>query len=341
MKAVTMQDVADRAGVSPKTVSRVVNNEPRVSESTRKKIQKVIDELSFQPNKSAQSLAADRSLLIGLLYDNPSSTYVVDLQAGVLGVCNKFGYGLVIHPCENDSPELIQRLRELLVSSRMDGLILTPPMTENQELLDFLVSSGTPYVLISPLDNSQSELSVSVDDSVITQQAIQSLIDFGHRRIGFITGLRKRSGSEMRLLGYQQALEKNNISYDESLIVQGNFTFGSGVVAAQELLRYENPPTAIFASNDYMAAGVMKAALQLRISIPHELSLCGFDDTPVAGYMSPGLTTIRHPLERLASHAGELLIRQLKKHTQPFEVETLKSELILRGSTGPVNNKTN
>jgi LacI family transcriptional regulator len=340
MKAVTMQDVADRAGVSPKTVSRVVNNEPRVSESTRKKIQKVIDELSFQPNKSAQSLAADRSLLIGLLYDNPSSTYVVDLQAGVLGVCHKFGYGLVIHPCENDSPELIQRLRELLDSSRMDGLILTPPMTENQELLDFLVSSGTPYVLISPLDNSQSELSVSVDDSVITQQAIQSLIDFGHQRIGFITGVRKRSGSEMRLLGYQQALEKNNISYDESLVVEGNFTFGSGVVAAQELLRHENPPTAIFASNDYMAAGVMKAALQLRISIPHELSLCGFDDTPVAGYMSPGLTTIRHPLERLASHAGELLIRQLKKHTQPFEAETLKSELILRGSTGPVNNKT-
>lgn len=335
-----MQDVADRAGVSPKTVSRVVNNEPRVSESTRKKIQKVIDELSFQPNKSAQSLAADRSLLIGLLYDNPSSTYVVDLQAGVLGVCHKFGYGLVIHPCENDSPELIQRLRELLDSSRMDGLILTPPMTENQELLDFLVSSGTPYVLISPLDNSQSELSVSVDDSVITQQAIQSLIDFGHQRIGFITGVRKRSGSEMRLLGYQQALEKNNISYDESLVVEGNFTFGSGVVAAQELLRHENPPTAIFASNDYMAAGVMKAALQLRISIPHELSLCGFDDTPVAGYMSPGLTTIRHPLERLASHAGELLIRQLKKHTQPFEAETLKSELILRGSTGPVNNKT-
>ena len=335
-----MQDVADRAGVSPKTVSRVVNNEPRVSESTRKKIQKVIDELSFQPNKSAQSLAADRSLLIGLLYDNPSSTYVVDLQAGVLGVCNKFGYGLVIHPCENDSPELIQRLRELLDSSRMDGLVLTPPMTENQELLDFLVSSGTPYVLISPLDNSQSELSVSVDDSVITQQAIQSLIDFGHQRIGFITGLRKRSGSEMRLLGYQQALEKNNISYDESLIVQGNFTFGSGVVAAQELLRHENPPTAIFASNDYMAAGVMKVALQLRISIPHELSLCGFDDTPVAGYMSPGLTTIRHPLEQLASHAGELLIRQLKKHTQPFEAKTLKSELILRGSTGPVNNKT-
>ena len=335
-----MQDVADRAGVSPKTVSRVVNNEPRVSESTRKKIQKVIDELSFQPNKSAQSLAADRSLLIGLLYDNPSSTYVVDLQAGVLSVCHKFGYGLVIHPCENDSPELIQRLRELLVSSRMDGLVLTPPMTENQELLDFLVSSGTPYVLISPLDNSQSELSVSVDDSVITQQAIQSLIDFGHQRIGFITGVRKRSGSEMRLLGYQQALEKNNISYDESLIVQGNFTFGSGVVAAQELLRHENPPTAIFASNDYMAAGVMKVALQLRISIPHELSLCGFDDTPVAGYMSPGLTTIRHPLEQLASHAGELLIRQLKKHTQPFEAKTLKSELILRGSTGPVNNKT-
>ena len=335
-----MQDVADRAGVSPKTVSRVVNNEPRVSESTRKKIQQVIDQLSFQPNKSAQSLAADRSLLVGLVYDNPSASYIVGLQAGVLGVCNKFGYGLVIHPCQNDSPELIQRLRELLDSSRIDGIVLTPPMTENQELLDFLVSNGTPYVLISPLDNSPSELSVSADDAEITQQAIQSLIDLGHRCIGFITGVRKRSGSEMRLLGYQQALEKNNISYDESLVVEGDFTFHSGEEAAKELLRHENRPTAIFASNDYMAAGVMKAALQLRISIPHELSLCGFDDAPVAGHMTPALTTIRHPFEKLASNAGELLIQQLKKHTKPFVPEKLKSELIFRGSTGPVNNKT-
>ena len=336
MKKMTMQDVAERAGVSSKTVSRVINNEPRVSESTRKKIQQVIDELDFQPNKSAQSLAADRSLLLGLLYDNPSSAYIINLQAGVLDACNEFGYGLVIHPCENNSPDLLPKLRNLLASSRMDGLVLTPPMTENRQLLEFLDRGSTPYVLITPLNLEQSCLLVSIDDVLAARQSIQHLVDFGHKRIGLILGARERSGTEMRLLGYQQALEENNIPFDEGLVVQGDFTFESGVTAGLQLLRQPQPPTAIFASNDYMAAGVMKVASQLRISIPYELSVCGFDDTPVARYMTPTLTTVRHPVEQLAQHAGELLIRKLKKHLERSESEELHSELIVRESTGPL-----
>ena len=337
MKKITMQDVAERAGVSSKTVSRVINNEPRVRESTRKKIQQVIDELDFQPNKSAQSLAADRSLLLGLLYDNPSSAYIINLQAGVLDACNEFGYGLVIHPCENNSPDLLPKLRNLLASSRMDGLVLTPPMTENRQLLDFLDSSSTPYVLITPLDLEQSCPLVSIDDVLAARKSVQHLIDFGHKRIGLVLGARQRSGTEMRLLGYQQALEENNISFDESLVVQGDFTFESGVTAGLQLLRQPQPPTAIFASNDYMAAGVMKVASQLRISIPYELSVCGFDDTPVARYLTPTLTTVRHPVERLAQHAGELLIQQLKRYLKPVDTVDLQSELIMRESTGPIN----
>ncbi len=336
MKKMTMQDVAERAGVSSKTVSRVINNEPRVSDSTRKKIQQVIDELDFQPNKSAQSLAADRSLLLGLLYDNPSSAYIINLQAGVLDACNEFGYGLVIHPCENNSPDLLSKLRNLLASSRVDGLVLTPPMTENRQLIDFLDSNSIPYVLITPLNLEQSCPLVSIDDVQAARQSIQHLIDFGHKRIGLILGARERSGTEMRLSGYQQALEENNISFDESLVVQGDFTFQSGVTAGLQLLRQPQPPTAIFATNDYMAAGVMKVASQLRISIPYELSVCGFDDTPVARYMTPTLTTVRHPVEQLAQHAGELLIRKLKKHLERSESEELHSELIVRESTGPV-----
>ena len=337
MKKMTMQDVAERAGVSSKTVSRVINNEPRVSESTRVKIQQVIDELDFQPNKYAQSLAADRSSLLGLLYDNPSSAYIINLQAGVLDACNQFGYGLVIHPCENNSPDLLPKLRNLLASSRMDGLLLTPPMTENKQLLEFLDYTNTPYVLINPLDNEKSSSIVSINDVLSARQIIQHLIDFGHRRIGFILGARQRSGSEMRFLGYQQALEENNISFNESLVVQGDFTFDSGVVAAQQLLHDHNPPTAIFASNDYMAAGVMKAAAQLRISIPYELSVCGFDDSPVARHLTPTLTTVRRPDEQCAQYAGELLIRQLKKHLDPFTLGQLHSKIIVRDSTAPVN----
>lgn len=337
MNSVTMQDVADLAGVSSKTVSRVVNNEPRVSPATREKINKIIEELNFQPNKSAQSLAADRSLLLGLLYDNPSSAYITGLQAGVLKACDNFGYGLVIHPCDNKDGDLIKKLRLLLGSSRMDGLVLTPPLTENQALLNFLDDINKPYVLISPLNQQQSKPHVGTDDVLAARQLTQHLIDFGHRRIGFISGARQRSGSEMRYAGYLQALTENNIALDEALVAEGQFTFESGELAAQQLLQLAEPPSAIFASSDYMAAGVMKAAIQLSISVPDQLSVCGFDDDPIARFLTPTLTTIRHPVSALAQSAGEMLIHQLKKRDAVYEIEELHSKLILRESTSALH----
>jgi len=333
-----MQDVADLAGVSSKTVSRVINNEPRVRDDTREKIQKIIDDLNFRPNKSAQSLAADRSLLMGLLYDNPSSAYITDLQAGVLSACNAYGYGLVIHPCNNDDDDLLSNLQFLIASSRMDGLILSPPLTENKILLDYLDTNNIPFVLISPLDQVQSTPLVFADDALAAKDSTQHLIDFGHQKIGFILGARQRSGSEMRFLGYKQALEENNISFDKALVVEGDYTFESGELAAQKLLRLDNPPTAIFASNDYMAAGVMKAAIHLRISVPYELSVCGFDDLPVARYLTPTLTTVQHPVSVLAENAGKLLIKQLKKYADGFELDEVHSKLVIRESTGPLKN---
>ncbi len=339
MNTITMQDVADRAGVSNKTVSRVINNEPRVSPATREKIQKIIDEMNFQPNKSAQSLAADRSLLLGLLYDNPSHAYVTGLQEGVLRVCDSYGYGLVIHPCNNKDDDLISNLRALIGSTRMDGLVLTPPLTENLDLLKFLDENNKPYVLISPLDQAQSSSLVFIDDVSAAKQATQLLIDHGHKRIGFVQGVRNRSGTEMRYRGYRDALEENNIKLDRSIVIEGDFTFKSGELAAQQLLRLENPPSAIFASNDYMAAGVLKAAVQMRIPVPHELSVCGFDDSPIAHYLVPTLTTVRHPVAMLAESAGELLIRRLKKYVDSYELPDMKAELVVRESTGPVSSK--
>jgi len=336
MNKVTMQDVADLAGVSLKTVSRVVNNEPKVRSDTREKIQKIINELNFQPNKSAQSLAADRSLLMGLLYDNPSSAYITQLQAGVLAACNSHGYGLVIHPCDNEDDALLSNLQILLASSRMDGVILTPPLTENTVLLDYFNDNNIPFVLISPLDQEQSTSLVFTDDTLAAKQSVQHLIDFGHKRIGFILGARQRSGSEMRFLGYKEALEENNIAFDSALVVDGDFTFESGELAAQQLLRLDVPPTAIFASNDYMAAGVMKAAIHLSISVPYELSVCGFDDLPVARYLTPTLTTVQHPVSLLAENAGKLLIKQLKKYADELKLEEVRAELVVRESTGPL-----
>lgn len=336
MAAVTMQEVAELAGVSAKTVSRVINNEPRVKPDTRKRVQKVIDELNFRPNKYAQSLAADRSLLLGLLYDNPSPAYITGLQEGVLSVCNHAGYGLVIHPCHQQRGLLLEGVQKLLSSSRLDGLVLTPPLTENRELRAFLEASKTPYVLISPLVSEHQGDSVSTDDVTAAKLMVQHLVDLGHRRIGFIFGARQRSGSEMRFQGYLQGLRENNIEVDQSLCKEGDFTFESGEAAAFDLLRADNPPTAIFASNDYMAAGVIKAAYQLRISVPYQLSVCGFDDNPIACYLTPNLTTVRHPVAALAQNAAQLLIGQLTKSQADRPLLDMSSELVIRESTARI-----
>lgn len=337
MNKVTIDDVAKLAEVSSKTVSRVINREPRVSPATREKIQKVIDELNFQPNKSAQSLAAHRSLLLGLLYDNPSHAYITGLQEGALRACDNFGYGLVIHPCDHKDENLMSKLSKLIGSTRMDGLVLTPPLTENKKLLKFLEENKIPYVLISPLEHEQSNPFVFSDDVLAAKQVTQYLIDQGHSRIGFIQGVRQRSGTEMRFAGYKEALQQNGITYNDNLVEEGNFTFESGEIASQKLLRLKEPPTAIFACNDYMAAGVLKAASNLRISVPYELSIFGFDDSPIASYLTPTLSTVKHPVSLLAENAGELLIRRLKRYEDPYKATEIHSKLVLRESSGPVN----
>ena len=225
MKPVKLDDVAKLAGVSAKTVSRVVNQEPRVSPATRAKVLRIIEELNYRPNKSAQSLAADRSLLIGLLYDNPSAAYITALQSGVLRACDRFGYGLVIHPCDHQGADLLKKLQTLLTSTRLDGVVLSPPFTENQALLALLEEYETPFVLISPLDQKKTNTLVFSDDVSAARDVMQHLLGLGHRRIGFIRGLKGRSGSEMRFEGYRQALQDSGIGFDSSLVVDGQFTF--------------------------------------------------------------------------------------------------------------------
>ena len=311
-----------------------------MSPATREKVLKIIDEMNFQPNKSAQSLASDRSRLVGLIYDNPSPAYITGLQEGVLRILDRSGYGLIIHPCDHQDIDLSSKLRALIASTRLDGIILTPPFTENHEVLNLLRESGTSFVLISPLNPDPEKPSVSSDDLSASRQAMQHLIDLGHERIGFIRGLKLRSGSEMRFLGYKESLAENGIPFDPELVAEGQFTFESAELGARELLLLEDRPTAIFASSDYMAAGVMKAAMQMNLSIPSELSLCGFDDNPIARYLTPTLTTMRHPVRKLAAFAAEKLVSYLDGNQDVSDPPPIYSELIVRESTSPAEKKT-
>jgi LacI family transcriptional regulator len=336
MPNITMQMIAEMTGVSLKTVSRVVNKESGVSQAPREKVETVIRQVDFQPNPSARGLAAARSFLIALLYDNPSTAYIIGLQDGALAACREHNFGLLIDPCNHMDEDLVNDVRSLARRSRVDGLLLSPPLCDMEELLDMLDERGLKYVRISPLDRNDRSPFVYADEFEAAYKMTEYLVSQGHIRIGFVTGHPHRSGTEMRLDGYTSAMTDNALEVDPGLVIPGDYTFESGEAAARKLLRMEDRPTAIFASNDYMAAGVLKVANQMKLRIPYDLSVAGYDDAPLAQRMWPRLTTVRHPVAQVCSEATELLISYLNGETPEFDADTIHSELVIRESTGPL-----
>lgn len=336
MQKVTINVVAQHAGVSKKTVSRVLNNEPNVSEATKLKVLKVFEELGYRPSAQARGLATNQSFLIGLMYDNPNKTYVSDVQTGALQICNQNGYHLLIHPADHESKDLLHNLDNLITDSRLDGLVLTPPFSDMGSLQEMLEQRGLPYAKIGPTVLDEVTPSVVSNDVEASFEMTKYLISLGHTRIGFIKGHPDHNVSEQRLQGYRKAIEENGISYDSDYVVQGYFTFTSGETCARQLLALSVPPTAIFASNDYMAAGVLKVASQKKISVPHELSVAGFDNAPISSYLWPALTTVKQPIRDMAAHALQLLIDVIHKRPSDQQLVQLTDELIVRDSSAPV-----
>lgn len=342
MHKATIDDVAALAGVSIKTVSRVVNTEPNVRESTRQRVQKAVLKLNYRPNPSARSLAGKRSFLIGLLYDdpslydNPSSNYIVDIQQGALRVCKSEHYDLFIHPCNYKDKNLNNEIRSLIDHSKVDGLILAPPLSDMKSLFATIRKVGTPTVSISPGDMAESQLAVATNDRDICAEMTEYLASLGHSGIAFIAGNRDHKALENRLLGYQDGLKSAGLNFRKGLVVEGDNSFGSGEECARTLLQRKNPPTAIFAANDDMATGVIRVAHQKGISIPNDLSVAGFDDIPLAQQIYPALTTIRQPVRSMAETAVELLMDQVRSRPPSDKPRMIDAELRIRESTGPM-----
>lgn len=334
MATITIQDVADHAGVSIKTVSRVVNKEAAVRESTRHKVLESIKLLGYSPNQAARGLAGNKSFLLGLFYDNPSAAYVMALQQGVLDVCESEGFSLLIRSCVFDSPQLIEKIIDQATASRLDGVLLTPPLSDNKALIDALEGSGIALVNISPHDESRA-ISVHGNEEQAIKKLITHLVLSGHTDIGFIKGHPAHKSSLIREQAFRDAMTGSGLKPRARYIKQGDFTFESGAECAKSLLTSKAPPTAIFASNDYMAAGVMKVASQLGLTVPDELSVAGFDDAPVASQLWPTLTTIKQPVRDIAVVATTALIAAIRKNKpDPASYEAnLNCELILRDST--------
>ena len=329
---VTIKDVSNDAGVSIKTVSRVINKEKNVSEKTKAIVIKSIQKLGFKPNKSAQSLRSKRSHMIALLYNNPNKHYLADIQGGILRLCKETGYNLVLQECDYTNVNLGLEITEFIDDFSIDGLIVTPPLSDMNEFLEHLNQTQTEYSIIAPSNTRKVKSYVSSNDYEASYAMTNKIINKGHLNIGFIKGHHKHSASHLRFNGFTEALKDRGMSLNSEWVKEGNFSFDSGFSAGLELLKSHNKPSVIFASNDYMAAGVMKAAQMRGINIPLDLSLVGFDDSPLAAQLWPSLTTIRQPVEEMAYHAARLLLGNIDGLSEEMDSKEFISELILRES---------
>jgi LacI family transcriptional regulator len=336
-----IDDVARLAGVSPKTVSRVVNREPNVKPATREKVEQAINALGYRPNQFARNLASERAHLIGLIYDDPSayevpsSGYVIRLQQGTLQACRAANYELLIHPCRYNGRHVADELRSLVQQVRPAGIILAAPLSNIPRIVGAIEATGTPLVRLSPGSENGKQLAVVTNDREICAEMTRYLASLGHRRIAFVRGHPQHKAVGNRYLGYLDGLRESGLELSESLVLQGDNSVGSGEACAKKLLELSAPPTAIFAANDDMAAGVMRVAAQRGIKVPEQLSVAGCDDISLARQIHPTLTTIRQPLAAMAELAARALIDNTRRDPARQGVEIVPATIQFRESTGP------
>ncbi|MFN7054950.1 LacI family DNA-binding transcriptional regulator [Hyphomonas sp.] len=335
----TIKEVAELAGVSQMTVSRVLNRRESVRDSTRTRVEEAIRELNYRPNLLARGLAGGKSLFIGLIYHNPSSSYLGELLVGALHQCRDEGHHLVIEDFSSeDMSAAAPQFAERLGGAGLDGVIVAPPMSEDDDILDALTAAQIPTVLIAPKDISRTDISVSMDDSEAAEAMTRLIIANGHRKVGFIRGPENHSSARRRYRGFKSAMAKEGVAFEDSWIGQGDYTYRSGMLAAETILALPDRPTAIFACNDDMAAGVVAAANRIGLRVPDDLSVTGFDDTIFASAIWPQLTTVRQPIAHMAASSVTLLARHISAGSgEDGEAEAernvvLDYEIVSRGS---------
>ena len=335
-RAATIHDVAAAAGVSARTVSRVINHSPKVGVETRRAIEQVIGDLGFSPSSRARALSAGRSNLIGLVQDDPNAHVVAIIQRGIVEAAGQPGYELIVHPAAMDDPDLPANIGAFAAKSRVDGLILLPPISERADVAQALHAMGLPCVGMAAVPIAGYAHSLVSDERGAAAAMAAHLADLNHRRIAIVTGPKNFQSSRERETGFRAALAARGLTLPGIYVVEGDYGFASGVTAAERLLDLDEAPTAIFACNDIMAAGVMKAARMRGVAMPETLSVAGFDDSDIATMLMPELTTIRRPLLDNARRASVALIRLIEgRLDKAAMLGAGPLRLMVRGSTGP------
>ncbi len=328
----TINDIARLAGVSKKTVSRVINRSPLLNEDTRRRVDEIIRATGYVPNPQARALALRRNFLIGLVHDNPNAQMVLGMQQALLAVLRGTEFELIVRPVDRGSTSLVADVRAFLERQRLHGVLLLPPISENDGLATLCEQLGCRYVRMGSAMLDTPEHMVASNDREAVRQAVNHLIGLGHRRIGLVTGPQGFRSAFERRSGFAEALAAAGLAFDPRIIVEGTYRFESGLAAGRQLLASAEPPTAIFASNDEMAAGVLHAARERGLDVPGDLSIVGFDDTAIAAHLWPPLTTVRWPIQAMGKAAAIKLLDEDDAEAQPA---LFLSELIIRASAGP------
>jgi LacI family transcriptional regulator len=335
----TIEDVARAAGVSAMTVSRVINQGKNVRESTRAAVLEAIERLNYSPNTAARSLAAGSAAHIGLLYSNPSAAYLAQFLIGALHAARSAGVHLVIESCESEDADEQAEVTRRFATSDVEGVILPPPLSESQPIMAELDAMGIPVVTVAMGAPQDDSLNVRIDDHAAAMEMTRYLLDLGHRRIGFIKGHPNHIASHDRFRGFCDALTEAGIDAAAAPAEQGYFSYRSGLTAGERLLAQPDRPTAIFASNDDMAAATISVAHRMGLVVPDDVSIVGFDDTALATSVWPELTTVKQPIAAMAEAALELLIADLRGHhggtPRKSTERVLSHAMIIRESSGP------
>lgn len=332
----TIDDVAARSGVSIKTVSRVFNREPNVRQETRDKVFATARSMGYAPNISARRLAARRSFIVALLYrDDDVNHYIPDIQHGALDTCRERGYNLLLHPCQGDMDDAALEIEQLARQSLLDGFIVTPPLADSRKLITAMTRLGVPFVRVSQLYRGQISPSVSVGDRLGAYRMTEYLAGLDHRNIAFIVGNQNQGASVDRLQGFRDAVKELGLVDNPEWIRQGDFTFESGSRCMAELMSLKKRPTAVFASNDDMAAGALLIAHRQSLEVPRDMSIVGFDDISMSQRLWPPLTTVRQPTKKAAAVATTMLLDSLRTGDHSPQNREIPTELVIRESAGP------
>jgi LacI family transcriptional regulator len=329
----TLKDVADHAEVSVMTVSRTIRGDGKVARATRERIEQSMAALRYSRRTVPRTFRPGEEMRVALLYSQPRSSHLSGFLINSLLEARHNHVHLDLETFDDAMP--VEDIVDELVTARTDGVILLPPLCDSAEMLGALDAAGIRVVAVATGRTERETPSVTIDDQQAAREMTQHLLALGHGRIAFILGDPRHRSTRRRLDGYLLALAEAGIARDDSLIAQGLFTYRSGLDAAERILSQERPPTAIFASNDDMAAAAVAIAHQRRLDVPRDLSVCGFDDAPLASTIWPELTTVRQPMDEMSRATLELLVGEITTKRQigvPPKQIVLKHMIVRRQS---------